>query len=88
MVSYLWDSGVVAVVGDNPALEAHPFDPEGFSLHANLLALLGVPIGELWAMDRLATDCATDGVYEGLLTSAPLNAPGGIGSPANALALK
>ena len=29
-----------------------------------------------------------DGVWEGLLTSAPLRATGGIGSPANALALK
>jgi hypothetical protein len=35
-----------------------------------------------------AADCAEDGVYEALLTSAPMHASGGIGSPANALALK
>ena len=33
-------------------------------------------------------DCAADGVYEMFLVSAPLNAPGGIGSPANAVAVK
>lgn len=87
-VSWLWDAGVMAVASDNPAVEAHPFDPGGFSLHANLLALLGVPLGELWALDRLADDCALDGRYSGLLVSAPLNLPGGIGSPANAVALK
>jgi hypothetical protein len=45
-------------------------------------------LGELWWTEDLAADCAADGVYECLLTSAPLNSPGGIGSPANALALK
>ena len=33
-------------------------------------------------------DSAADGVYEMFLVSAPLNAPGGIGSPANAVAIK
>jgi hypothetical protein len=45
-------------------------------------------LGELWWLDDLADDCAQDGIYECLLTSAPLNAKGGIGSPPNALAIK
>jgi hypothetical protein len=53
-----------------------------------VLALLGIPIGELWALDKLAADCADDGQYEFLFTSAPLNKLGGIGSPPNALAIK
>ena len=38
--------------------------------------------------NALASDCAADGIYEMFLVSAPLNAPGGIGSPANAVAIK
>ena len=47
-----------------------------------------MPIGELWWLDDLALDCAADGRYEFFVTSAPLNVPGGVGSPPNALALK
>lgn len=47
-----------------------------------------MPLGELWRLGPLAADCAEDGVFEALLTSAPLNVAGGAGSPANALALK
>jgi kynurenine formamidase len=85
---WLWDSGIVAVAADNPAVEAFPPDPTGSSLHADLLALLGVALGELWNLDSLAEHCAGDGRYTGLLTAAPLNLTGGTGSPANALALK
>jgi hypothetical protein len=45
-------------------------------------------LGELWWLDDLAADCARDGVYETFFVAAPLNAPGGIGSPANAIAIK
>jgi kynurenine formamidase len=87
---WLWDHRVAAVAADNPALEAQPFSrvtTEGH-LHYRLVVLLGIGIGELWKLDDLAADCDRDRVYEGLLTSAPLNMPGGIGSPANAIAIK
>ena len=44
--------------------------------------------GELWDLDELAHDCAADGVYEFLFTSAPLNLHQGVASPPNALAVK
>jgi hypothetical protein len=56
--------------------------------HFRLLPLLGIPLGELWDLDRLADDCANDRNYEFLLTSAPLNLHAGAASPANALAIK
>lgn len=89
MARYLWDSHFAGVVADNPALEAwpHPLELDKY-LHYRLLAMLGVPIGELWYLEQLAEDCARDGIYEFLLTSAPLNKAGGMGSPANALAIK
>ncbi|WP_028921578.1 cyclase family protein [Pseudonocardia acaciae] len=93
MAAYLWDSGLSAVAADNPALEVWPPDlqpeawPFGF-LHQIMIGQLGLAIGELWWLADLAQDCADTGVHEFLVTAAPLHARGGIGSPANALALK
>lgn len=91
MAAYLWDSHAVALAGDNPAVEVWPPDrsagPFGF-LHRILIGQFGMAIGELWWLHDLAASCRRDGRYEMLLTAAPLNVPGGIGSPANALALK
>jgi kynurenine formamidase len=86
---WLWDRHVAAVAADNPSLEVMPstFDVDSF-LHFRLLGLLGLPIGEMFDLEALAADCAADGVYEGLLTAAPLHKVGGSGSPANALAIK
>jgi kynurenine formamidase len=93
MAAYLWDSGAAAFATDSPALEVWPPDssaeghPFGF-LHKVLIGQLGLAIGELWHTADLAADCAADGVHEFLLTSAPVHVPGGVGSPANALAFK
>jgi kynurenine formamidase len=89
MARFLWDSHFAAVAADTSTLEAwpHRFRP-GEYLHMDVLALLGIPIGEMWYLDALADDCASDGRYEFLLTSAPLNKVGGIASPPNALAIK
>jgi putative cyclase len=57
-------------------------------LHRPAIALLGLYIGELWALEQLADSCAADGRYEFLLTAKPLNVIGGVGSPPNAMAVK
>jgi kynurenine formamidase len=89
MAEYLWDLHVAAVAGDHPSLEAWPPTAEtGGFLHQRLIGLLGIPIGELWYLEGLAADCASDGVYEFMFTSAPLNILGGVGSPPNAIAIK
>jgi len=87
---WLWDHHVAAVAADNIAVEALPVDNAhaGGMLHYRLIPLLGLAVGELFVLDPLARDCASDGVYEGMLVSAPLNKVGGSGSPANALAIK
>ncbi len=90
---YLWNSHSAAIAADNFAVEVFPADyspgthPFGF-LHHVLIGLFGMALGELWWLADLADDCAADGVYEMFLVSAPLNAPGGIGSPANAVVIK
>ncbi|MFI5034969.1 MAG: cyclase family protein [Acidimicrobiales bacterium] len=93
MARYLWNSGAAAVASDTFATEVWPPDwapaarPFGF-LHRVLIGQLGFAIGELWDLEELAADCARDGVAEFLLVSAPLHVRGGIGSPANAVAIK
>lgn len=56
-------------------------------LHRILIPLLGLTIGELWDLDDLARECAADQRYEFLVVAEPLNITGGVGSPANALAI-
>jgi kynurenine formamidase len=90
---YLWNSHAAAIASDTFAVESFPPDrseqarPFGF-LHSMLIGQLGMALGELWWLADLAQDCAADGVHEMFLVSAPMNAPGGIGSPANAVAIK
>jgi hypothetical protein len=82
----LWDLHVSALASDNPAVEVMP--PAQPFLHPSLLPLLGLPLGELWDLDALADDCAAAGTYDAFLTSAPLNMPGGVGTPPNAIAIR
>lgn len=93
MAAYLWDNRISAVAADNFAVEVWPPDlspeaePFGF-LHRMLIGQFGMALGELWHLEDLAADCADDGIYECMLASTPWHLPGGIGSPANALAIK
>ena len=84
---WLWDHGVAAVAADNPALEATPVPKGGGFLHRYLIPLLGIPIGELWALDALAGACERRACWSFLLASVPLNLPRGVGSPCNAVAV-
>ncbi|HEV7368060.1 cyclase family protein [Arenibaculum sp.] len=57
-------------------------------MHPTMIALLGLAIGELWDLEALAADCAATGVWEFMVVAKPLNVTGGVGSPANAVAIK
>lgn len=91
MAEYIFDQHPAAVACDTPSLESWPppsfTAPEGF-LHHFLLGRFGIAIGEMFVLDKLAADCANDGAYTGFFTSAPLNVPGGTGTPPNALFIK
>ena len=63
-------------------------DPAVGFQHRRLIALQGMPIGEMWDVDELAQACVGDGTYECMLVSIPLNLPDGVGSPANAYEVK
>lgn len=87
MAAFLWDEGFCAVATDNPAVEFLPSDPAVGSLHRRLIPALGMPLGELWDLDELAERAAPTRRYEMCIVSVPLRVPGGVASPANAMAI-
>lgn len=94
MARWLWNQHFAAVASDNVAVEAMPPILDGVEqplthliLHQWCLCLFGLPLGELWYLKSLADQCKALGRYEFLFTSSPLNVPGAVGSPPNALAI-
>lgn len=85
---FLWDSHAAAVAADNPTVEVAPGDAAIGSLHRRLIPMLGFAVSELLDLERLAGLCASDGRWDFLFVAVPLNIPGGISSPANAVAIR
>jgi kynurenine formamidase len=65
-----------------------PADGQTGLMHRFMIPLLGLAVGELWALDDLAAACARDGRYECLVVAKPINLVGGVGTPANATAVR
>src|SRR5919107_812971 len=64
------------------------FDVAFQPLHQVAIPHIGLFLGELWDLDALAADCATDGVWEFFLTAAPLPVTGAVGAPVKPIAVK
>ncbi|RJE22987.1 hypothetical protein PHISCL_04678 [Aspergillus sclerotialis] len=89
MKDWLHDCYFAAVAGDSPTFECWPApagEPTEF-LHSSILALWGMPLGEMWDLEKLAERCRERGRWVFFLTSAPANVLGGVGSHANATAI-
>jgi kynurenine formamidase len=96
--AWLWDHQVALFATDTFAVEVLPVDrtspfldsaPEDAGMmHQELIAKLGVPLGELWNLTTLAEDSRRTGRWDALVVVKPLNLTGGVGSPANATALR
>lgn len=84
----LWNWQIAALACDNPGAELSPGSAAVGSLHRRLLPTLGLAIGELFDFDALARRCAEDGRWTFLLAAVPMNVVGGVGSPANAVAIR
>ncbi|KAF1990969.1 hypothetical protein K402DRAFT_323434 [Aulographum hederae CBS 113979] len=94
---WVWDRHFSAVACDAVGFEVMPpkieedggrvGGPGELVLHQWFLSLFGLNIGELWDLKALGEHCLEVGKYSFLLTSIPLNVPGAVGSPANALAI-
>jgi kynurenine formamidase len=86
---WLHDTEIAAIATDTWGFEVRPneFDDAFQPLHQVAIPHIGLLLGEMWDLDALAADCATTGVYEFLLTAAPLPFTGAVGSPVNPIAV-
>lgn len=77
MADFLHDNYFSAVASDTPAFEVWPQAKDvGWNHHSNLLPLWGVPIGELWDLERLSEVCRELKQYEFFFMSTPMNVDG------------
>ena len=77
---------VLPVVPDSPFLDTAPEDAG--MMHQELIAKLGVPLGELWNLTDLVADSRRTGRWDALVVVKPLHLVGGVGSPPNATAIR
>ncbi|KAH6895930.1 hypothetical protein B0T10DRAFT_229217 [Thelonectria olida] len=95
MAKWLWNKRFAAAASDSSSFEAFPpLKPDGsvggmkdLVLHTYMLSLFGMSIGELWDLSKLSEYCKKNKRWSFMITSSPLNQPGLIGSPPNALAI-
>lgn len=87
MARHLWNLRPGAVATDNPGFEWAPGSLDDGFLHRRLQPLLGLVMGELLDFDELARRCHELGRHEFLFLAVPLPIPGGLSSPANAMAI-
>jgi kynurenine formamidase len=86
-VEWLWDKHVAAVCADNIAVEVTPPRGPDTRLHPALLGLLGLMMGELFDLVDLSRECRARSRYEFAFVAKPFRLTGGVGSPANAMAI-
>jgi kynurenine formamidase len=89
-VDWLQRTEIAAVASDTWGVEVRPNEfPDAFQpWHQVVIPHIGLTVGEMFDLETLAHDCATDGVYEFLLVAAPLPVTGAVGAPAVPIALK
>lgn len=87
---WLHRTEIAAIATDTWGFEVRPNEfPDAFQpLHQVVIPNMGLLVGEMWDLDALAEDCATDGVYEFLLAAPPLKVTGAVGAPLNPVAVK
>lgn len=59
-----------------------------YPMHSRLIRDLGLSLGEIWHLEKLAESCAADGRYEVFVAAQPLNVTNGSGAPINPIVIK
>ncbi|KAM0546939.1 hypothetical protein ACHAPJ_010599 [Fusarium lateritium] len=86
LLEFLWNTKIVAICGDSRSLEVWPCKDLDWHLHEWLLAGWGMPIGELFHLEEISETCRKLDRYTFFMSSSPMNVPGAVASPPNALA--
>ncbi|WP_324013716.1 cyclase family protein [Microbacterium sp. JZ37] len=86
---WLHRSEIAAIATDTWGFEVRPneFDAAFQPLHQVVIPNMGLTVGEMWDLDRLADACRERGRWEFLLTAATIPITGAVGSPVNPLAI-
>jgi len=82
---------IAALAMDNIAIEVEPFEEpvdHYYPMHSRLIRDLGLSLGEIWHLEKLAESCAGDGRYEFFVAAQPLNVTNGSGAPINPIVIK
>ncbi|WP_349899747.1 cyclase family protein [Parafrigoribacterium soli] len=89
-LGWLHEHEIAAIATDTWGFEVRPneFDNAFQPMHQIAIPNMGLYIGEMWDLDELAADCASDGRYEFFLTAAPIPFTNAVGSPVNPVAVK
>jgi kynurenine formamidase len=87
---WIFDRELAAVATDTWGAEVQPNETEDVfqPLHIILIVHMGLMVGEIFELEALADDCASDGVYEFFFSAPPLPITGAVGSPVNPIAIK
>ncbi|GGV68839.1 cyclase [Streptomyces longisporoflavus] len=87
---WLHRSEIAAIATDTWGFEVRPneFEAAFQPLHQVVIPNMGLLVGEMWNLEALADDCASDGVFAFFLAAPPLPITGAVGSPINPLAVK
>lgn len=86
MLTWFHDSYFAAVAGDAPAFERWP-TAEKYHLHEYILALWGMPLGEMLDLERLSETCKKENRWTFFFQAIPQRCVGGVASWANATAI-
>jgi kynurenine formamidase len=89
-VAWFRDHDVALVANDTYAFEVWPPEhPEAMmAVHMLDLRDVGLTQGQLWQLDDLAADCASDGVHDFLLSATPLPVTGAVSGMVAPVAVK
>ncbi|GER23902.1 hypothetical protein NCCP1664_23970 [Zafaria cholistanensis] len=97
LVDWAWNNGLTMLAADNfaveclPPVQDSPFRDSAPNdrgmMHQEILAKLGLPLGELWRLGPLARRMRELHQWHALVVVKPLNIVGATGSPANATAI-
>lgn len=70
-----------------PVTNKDPATKLSYAMHEVILAGFGMPIGELFDLEKLAEHCKKENRWSFFLSSEVCNVPGGVASPPNGLAI-
>jgi kynurenine formamidase len=81
---------IAAIASDNYAVEVRPSELPPFRNPFHVVAIpnMGLTLGEIFNLEALAADCASDGRWAFLLVAPPLPVTRGVGTPINPYAIK